>query len=237
MNRYQNSLSPQRLNERYRGFTLVELLVVIAIIALMILLLLPALRMARETAKTATCLSNQRQAGVAMHAYADVYDECFPAYFEATTNREWTRALCEEGFLPEHSKILYCPLVSPYSKDQTLPYEGYRNTYAMPSYRNAPSAAPFMTDLLGTGYIVRSRINRTSEVHLSVDSWSVNEDLQTYYVDDFSTLDHAIHLRHGDDRANTAKADGSARSEGESFFRITNQFVWMLHSDGSFTTY
>lgn len=54
-----------------RGFTLVEILVVIAILGLIFSILLPALSKARETAKTASCLSNLRQISHGWHLYAD----------------------------------------------------------------------------------------------------------------------------------------------------------------------
>src|SRR5205823_7627976 len=56
-----------------RGFTLVELLVVIGIIALLISILLPSLRKARESARTAACLSNLRQIGQGSAIYASQF--------------------------------------------------------------------------------------------------------------------------------------------------------------------
>lgn len=68
----------RRVSNQGAGFTLIELLVVISIIALLVGILLPALGAARESARSAVCLSNMRQIGTTNVLYATDNDDWIP---------------------------------------------------------------------------------------------------------------------------------------------------------------
>lgn len=61
-----------------RGFTLVELLTVIAIIAVLTAVLFPVFQSARAKGRQAKCMSNLRQIGLALKAYATDAGEFLP---------------------------------------------------------------------------------------------------------------------------------------------------------------
>ena len=65
-------------SQKKSGFTLIELLVVIAIIAILAAILFPVFAQARAQARKTTCISNNKQLGLAIMMYVQDYDELLP---------------------------------------------------------------------------------------------------------------------------------------------------------------
>ncbi|MFN7021332.1 MAG: type II secretion system protein [Phycisphaerales bacterium] len=119
---------------RFRGFTLIEVLVVVAVFAVLVGLLLPALAGTREAGRAAVCLSNLRQAFVACRVYADEHRGFGPAIgqpYGAIPN--WAlvvqsysgREGATPGELYSATSALVCPTIESHYR------RGMTRTYAM----------------------------------------------------------------------------------------------------------
>jgi prepilin-type N-terminal cleavage/methylation domain-containing protein/prepilin-type processing-associated H-X9-DG protein len=77
------------------AFTLIELLVVIAIIGILAALLMPALGRAKEAGRSAACIGNLRQIGIALQVYVDSNNNRLPFMRDAlvSTNQPPTNIL------------------------------------------------------------------------------------------------------------------------------------------------
>lgn len=119
-----------------KGFTLIDLLVVIAIISILAAIPFPVFARARENARRSSCQSNLKQIGLGFMQYSQDYDEKFPlARPGAAGTATWDVSL--QPYL-KSTQILVCPSDSTAPSVDMSSVLGYgadsRRSYAYPNY-------------------------------------------------------------------------------------------------------
>ncbi|HLK56680.1 MAG TPA: DUF1559 domain-containing protein [Chthonomonadaceae bacterium] len=125
------------------GFTLIELLVVIAIIAILAAILFPVFAQAREKARQTTCLSNEKQLGLAEMMYVQDYDETYPladVWFSYDWGGGYSGGFWENAAdVPPYydfEKSFWANAMQPYIKNMNIFACPSAITYTYPGYSN-----------------------------------------------------------------------------------------------------
>jgi prepilin-type N-terminal cleavage/methylation domain-containing protein len=120
---------------RRRGFSLVELLVVIALIGALVALLFPAVQAAREAARRSQCVSNLRQVAFAVLSHHDAKRR-FPAGNFASRAGVCTGGQATGNDNPSQDHANWAILILPYLEEQSLFQQ-----YDFSTYNEAPQNA------------------------------------------------------------------------------------------------
>ena len=133
-----------------RGFTLIELVVVVGVVALLAALILPAVQASRAAARRTACVNNLRQFGVALHNHLDVRGHFPPAIAHGepgTDGGPWQYASSHAALLPflEGGNILAAAVADRFTRG-TADVPAFRcpaDPAAGTNYRACVGAGPY----------------------------------------------------------------------------------------------
>ena len=212
------------MEKRTGKFTLIELLVVIAIIAILAAMLLPALNQAREKSKAMNCISNQKNATLALLQYGNDYNEFILSYYESGTppnwNVSWADWMTSLNYISKGSHVVLCPTLENANNQPARNSDGYMDHI----YGMFPFSAPFVAGVNDfffyapnsnnkwRGYNLR-RTKNASSISLLHDSLYIESNIfyQNYAVSIFNHNAGLMHLRHSK-RTNMSFVDGHAEA-------------------------
>ncbi|HRK31404.1 MAG TPA: prepilin-type N-terminal cleavage/methylation domain-containing protein [Tepidisphaeraceae bacterium] len=159
---------------KQRGFTLVELLVVIGIIGLLIGILLPTLSKARKAAQQTVCASNLRQMGVGLLLYINDHSQRLPFIVEPLWNPPGSSTLTNFNADPSNPAVTpdsFMVVMSRYISDSRL--------YLCPGANMGfPLLEPKMTYRVSSANNVDGQIRLVEELLVGANGVNYNYSLK-----------------------------------------------------------
>lgn len=189
----------QRWAHVCRGFTLIEMLVVISIIAVLAALLLPGMQSALKSSAQLSCSNQLRQQGQLISIYAGDYSNYFPnaCYHNVSNDTGWTSALFLAGY-SYPKELMYCPSAEVFQKNITVTAGGSvfgYGSYGMNAHLWTRTGVPWYNPLSGifdsNGKPVFLRLNaskRPSKLGFLADTYTISTGQNWYYFYCYSSF-------------------------------------------------
>jgi prepilin-type N-terminal cleavage/methylation domain-containing protein/prepilin-type processing-associated H-X9-DG protein len=188
-----------------KGFTLIEMLVVISIISILASLLLPALGRAKEQGQAIYCVNNLHQIGLAMFQYGDENGDKLPTSYASIlktgegnwTNSPtpWTRAL--SFYYANNTNILKCPGFSAFYNHSGYNYFMGSSAFAFNPDLNAPPPGWNATSVSLKGIMLPSMYVLSGDCNFPSDPYNADlndNDINVLFSSPSPTHNHRVNV-------------------------------------------